>query len=598
MIQYKNQQEKLLNEKIMARMDALYDEKEKMITQYRGEHGYHSTLVNQWVHSTRDSLAYAYERMNRDGEGDFEEAEAILKRVVPLQDINAANDTYGIWSYYMEEPLEKMAPPDWNWADFCGKVLIQILMDYGGRLTDELQQMLRQSVIHCCNSIMRRDMGPHYTNISIMGTLVTMAAGEAFGLENLTSYAGRRLDTLYEFNMGHGAFQEYNSPSYTWVVIDDLAAMTPYIKNEESLRKFRDINDLAWKCIAEHYHYKTKQWAGPHSRFYAMLEDMELQMRIQRALDYRIMLVPLEAEGLAERLPMGFFSSAGVCPDRYIRYFTEPTKENEVDAVYAYGNNPSEREIAVCRQKEAYNLGTFYKNTFWNQRRSHISYYGTEEKPVYCSMKCLHDFYDYSSGLVVTAQDGMRAVSAVSFGTDGGDTHCSLDLIRDASIHASDLRIRFEIGGAVDTVRAVEESEGRFRIETEGEQIRIEFPYAEFGKYPVSFALVEEREHVNETGDHKTSGAVIGIDAVLYHGEPAMIHFKELERCCCGVSFEIVPKGESFAEPAAAGVENGYLWVEQGNLKVTAPASACTIAQFQKEARAYRDEKEYLEIYQ
>lgn len=597
MIRFKNQQEKKLNDAIMARMDALYDENEKMITQYRGEHGYHSTLVNQWVHTTNGSLGYAYERMNRGEEGDFKEAQAILRRVVPLQDTDPAHDTYGIWSYFMEEPLDKMAPPDWNWADFCGKELLHIFMEHGERLDADVREMVRQAVIHCCNSIRRRDMGPHYTNISIMGALITMAAGEAFSLESLIAYAKKRIDTLYEFNMSHGAFQEYNSPSYTWVVVDNLAALMPYIKDEDCRKKFQDINDLAWRCIAEHYHYQTKQWAGPHSRFYAMLEDTQLLMRIQRALDYRIQLVSLDEEGLADKLPMGFFSSDSVCPAQYAHYFTEPTKEAEVDAVFVYGNCPADREIAVCRQKEAYNLGTFYKSTFWNQRRNHISYFGTEEKPVYCGMKCLHDFYDYSSGLMVTAQDGMRTISAVGFGTDGGDTHPSLDMVKDASIEAFDLRIRFEIGGAVDKITAIQEEEGRFLIDMGGEKIRIVFPYAKFGDNPISYTVTEEKEHINETGDHKHTGAIIGIDAILYHGEAKKICFTDLEECCCGVAFEIAAEGESFAGEITAGVMNGRLWVEQDHLRVEAPSAACTMSRFREEAKAYRGGKEYLEIY-
>ena len=597
MIQFRNQQEKLLNQKIMERMETFYDKKEKMMTLYRGANGYHSRLKNQWVHPTRDSLIYAYELMNRGENGDFEVAVEILKRVVPLQNTNPVDKTYGIWSYYMEEPLDQMSPPDWNWADFCGKVLIQVLMDHGNRLENSLKDMLRRAVIHSCNSIIRRDMGPHYTNISIMGTLVTMAAGEIFKLEEFISYAKKRLDILYNFNIGHGAFQEYNSPSYTWIVIDDLAALTPYIKDKEALEKFQELNNLAWKCIAEHYHYQTKQWAGPHARFYAMLEDEELQMRIQRALDYRITLIPLDTEGLADKLPMGFFSVKSVCPDCYVRYFTEPTKNASVDGVFTWGNELKDREIAVCRQTESCNLGTFYKSTFWNQRRNHISYFGTAEEPIYCDLKCLHDFYDYSSGLIVTAQEGLRTVSAVGFCTDGGDTHCSLDMIKDGFIEASDLRIRFEIGGAVKNVEIEEKKEGLYIVNTGREWIRIEFLNAVFGDASVEFAIIEEKDHVNETGVHKTSGTILGIDAVFYHGERRRIDFRELSACCCGIAFEIIPENETFAGGVNAGVTDGTLWVEQEQLKVTAPAAACTMANFNREARAYRYDKEYLELY-
>lgn len=597
MIEFLNPQEKHLNDKIMGRMDKKYDREEAMITQWRGEHGYHSTLVNQMVHPTYDSLSYAYERMNRGTEEDFEEAIRILHRVVPLQDTNSEHDTYGIWPYFMEETLEQMAPPDWNWADFCGKKLLQILIDYKEHIPADLAEMMHQAIIHSCNSIIRRNMGPHYTNISIMGTLVTMVAGEQFGEDSLVEYAKRRLDGLYAFNIGHGAFQEYNSPSYTWVVIDDLASMIPYIKDKEAVKKLEDISGLAWKCIADHFHYKTKQWAGPHARFYGMLEDTQLLMRIQRALSYQISLVPLDEEGLDENLPIGFFSSKSVCPTYYEQYFINPTKENQVDAVFIHGEKPWESEIAVCYQNENFNLGTFYKSNFWNQKRNHISYFGTEEEPVYCSIKCLHDFYDYSSGLIVTSQDKARAVSVTGFGTNGGDTHCNLDMVEDATIKASDLRLRFEIGGATDQVSAMKTGDNTFDIEIADACIRIAFPYAEFGDNQVELQITKEAEHVNETGGHKDIGSAVCIDAILYHGEETDICFTDLTGCCCAITFEVIPKGGQFAEPATASIINGQLVVEQAGLKAEGPQKACTMEAFKELAKAYRDGKEYQEIY-
>ena len=597
MLYFKNEQEKRLYEGIMEKADACFDREVMMPREWRGENGYHSCLVNQYVHSTNASFLYAYELMNRGREEDCRCAEEILRRVLPLQDTDPEHDTYGIWSYFLEESLDEMNPPDWNWADFCGKRLLQIYVEFGHLLSEEVREMVRSAVIHACNSIIRRNMGPHYTNISIMGTLVTMAAGENLKEERLMDYAKERLKKLYDFNMGHGCYQEYNSPSYTWVVIDDIASMIGLIHDEESVRMFKDLNDLAWRCIAEHFHYKTKQWAGPHARFYAMLEDDQLLMRIQRSLNYRIRLLDLEKEGLAEHLPLGFFSFDCVCPKEFERYFVTPNEEASVDAMFVQDEKAENREIAVCFQSEDYTLGTFYRSIFWNQRRNHISYFGTEEAPVYCGLKCLHDGYDYSSGLIVTAQDGARTVSAIGFGTNGGDTHCGLDLVKDATISAEDIRVRFEIGGAVDSVQLEQTDERTFLLKAAGLTLRIRFPYAAFGREKVYFRITEEKEHVNETGGHKDVFCAKCIDAVLYSGERKRICFTELEECCCAVSFEIVPKGGEFRPAAEAGVENGMLTVKQDGLAVQALAAACTMEGFRQQARAWRDGKEYLEIY-
>lgn len=595
MLYFKNEQEKILYNGIMEREDSNFDDSVKMIREWRGENGYHSKIVNAYVHPTSYSLSYAYELLNRGNEEDITRAVEILRKVVPLQDTVPDSRTYGIWSYYLEESLEEMDMPDWNWADFCGKSLLRIYVEYRDFLPEDVKELVKEAILHACNSIIRRNMWPGYTNISIMGTLVTMAAGENLGEERLVAYAKARLKTLYAFNMGHGCFQEYNSPSYTWVVLDDIASMIGYIKDEDSRSKFTELSNLAWHCIAEHYHYKTKQWAGPHARFYAMLEDDVLLMRVQLSLDYQISLVELDREGLVEHLPLGLFSFDSVCPSKYEKYFTT-TVEGNIDAVFVRSEDPAGNEIAVCRNGKDYTLGSFYKSFFWNQKRNHISYFGTAEAPVYCAMKCLHDGYDYSSGLIVTAQDEMRTVSVIGFDTAGGDTHCNLDMVKDATIEAKDMRFRFEIGGAVDNVEVVQTDDRTFLAKMPGAVIRVHFPYASFGDETVRFEVTSEKEHINETGGHKDVLSVKCIDAVFYSGEKKKICFTDLKESCLAVSFEIA-SDENFCEKAEAVVSDGMLRICQEGLAAEAPAMSCKKVEFDQKARAYRGQKEYQEIY-
>ena len=216
---------------------------------------------------------------------------------------------------------------------------------------------------------------------------------------------------------------------------------------------------------------------------------------------------------------------------------------------------------------------------------------------MYCALKCLHDGYDYSSGLIVTAQEGMRTVSAISFGTNGGDTHCNLDMVQNAAISAADMRIRFEIGGAVEDVALSQVDERTFLVHMADTSVKVRFPYGKYGEEEVRFQITEEREHANETGVHREVLHVKCIDAVLYAGERKDHCFREMEECCCGVSFEIVPKEGRFHEDASAVVCDGILTVSQEGLEVKAPATPCRMEEFPEKARAFRAGKEYGEIY-
>lgn len=597
MIHFFSEEEKTLFLEIVARNDGVYDEEVCMPTQWRGENGYHSQIVNRTVHSTVHSFEYALDLMCRGRAEDFFRAEEILRKVLPLQDTDPSHDTYGIWSYYLEEPLDEMNPPDWNWADFCGKKILQMLLEFRTQISDDLVLDMEQALLHACYSIKKRNMGPGYTNISIMGTYVTLAAGEYFCMDDLIDYAKRRLRTLHQFNMDHKAFQEYNSPSYTWIVINDLAAMLTYIKDEESRKLVEDLNDLAWGCLAGHYHYRTRQWAGPHSRFYAMLEDDALLMQIQKALDYRILLVPLDKPGLADSLSNCFFSVRSKCPEKYIPYFTEEREERMEYTRYLVASDKREDEIAASYLSREYTLGTFYKSTFWNQHRSHISYFGSVQAPIYCCLKCLHDGYDYSSGQIATAQDKGNALSVISFATDGGDTHPNLDLVKHASIEAEDLRLRFEIGGAVEHIKVKREGNQMVRVCMDEMEIGICVPYAAFGEVDGTLEIVSQRGHVNETGDPKTVSDVLGIDVILYHGKKKTIDFSELKPCGIVVGFSVLKKGEGMEPIDVSFPKEGFVEAKMGTLRVLAEEKADTLDGFKKTAQAYVNDEEYGQWY-
>jgi hypothetical protein len=595
MHQFLNQKELRLFHRIMERIDADYDEAEGLLTDWRGENGYHSTLSNCTVHSIYKSFEYAYDLMGRGREEDYTRVERILRTLLPLQDTDPTHDTYGIWSYFMEEPLEQMAPPDWNMADFNGKRLLQLLLDYSNHIPDDLIESMKQALLHACKSIMHRNMGPHYSNISIMGAYVTLAAGEYLKEQYLIDYGKKRLKELHQYNMSVGAYQEFNSPSYTWIMIADLSGMLTYIKDEESLVRIEELNDLAWQCLAEHYHERTKQWAGPHSRFYEMLQGDQLLALIQRALKYQITFLSLDKPGLEQQIPFGFFANHTYCPDKYLTCFTSQQEPLMTSTIFVNGDIEADKEIAVTYLEKDFTLGTFYRSVFWNQKRNHISYFGTQEEPAYCALKCLHDGYDYSSGQIVTAQNKNRAVSVIGFATDGGDTHVNLDKIKNASITASDLRIRFELGGAAEKVNLYQESERIFVAELEGTFIRIEIPYVKFDANPIKIEVKDLTKPEDETKTVQGQKPMKYIDIVLYNGPKTIIDFKVLEQCCCAIYFEISSEAPSNTEPATTYLDQDKLIIKQKELRAEGNAAACSLLEFRQSAKAYVDGKEYLD---
>ncbi len=278
-------------EAALTDLDSAYNPAERMLRHPFGSPGYHTQHAGEWVHGTRVAGEYALALCDSGDADRLSRAVGIIDRLLSLQDTNPDSNTYGIWSWFLEEPLPDMAPPDWNWADFIGTYLIQIAMDHGDRLPPDTADRLDQGALHAARSIIRRDVGPAYTNIALMGTHVTFCVGEHYRDDEVLAYARARLRRFVEHTREHGAFSEYNSPTYTSLAARIIARMGRDIEDEAAQPLVSWLYDLVWGDIAQHFHPPTRQWSGPHSRNYSTLLGTRELAFFQRALGGNVRLM-------------------------------------------------------------------------------------------------------------------------------------------------------------------------------------------------------------------------------------------------------------------------------------------------------------------
>ncbi len=507
----------------LKREEPHYDPRERMIRAEVASVGYHTTLRSGHVHKTRESLTYAVGLLDAGGEERRQRAAGIIERVIALQDREPESKTCGIWSWYLEEPLETMSPPDWNWADFCGVQLLEAWLDHRDRLPETLVRKMRESIEHAARSIQRRDVTPRYTNIAIMGTYVTLMAGVHFKLDDLLAYARERLRRVHKHIIEQGSFTEYNSPTYSTVVIAELARMSMRVRNREDLRLIGEIDDLAWKHVATHFHPPTRQWAGPHSRSYRT--DIRIYKKVLSVLQTAC---GGQAEIIDEKpVPhdIGYAKLRFQCPERYIRYFT--TLESARTTLEIFDTRPPTPIKGTTYLHPQFTLGTVNQGSFWNQRRSILAYWGRPDEPTYLHARVLHDDYDYSSARAFTSQYESVALTAVVFATDGGDTHPGLDKVKNGAIHAKDLRLRFEIGGSVGGVRIEKRDapETHFRITDRGVTVLIAPFASRFDGRPVEWEI--------------GGGEKRWIDAVCYQGEARDLNFLNMQEAFVAFALQL-----------------------------------------------------------
>ena len=257
-------------EEALADYDARYSEEHRMVgCTYKGP-GYHTRVPDgTWAHAVREALDYAVALLTTEDVGRHARATDVIAKVLALQDTCPESESYGIWPYLLEEPLEQMARPDWNTADFCGDRLVQILIGHEGKLPTELAAGVRTSLRHGAASIVKRNVGPGYTNIAIAGASVTLAAGEVLPDPELVEYGRERLRRFVEHTRHHGGFNEYNSPGYGVFALRLCEWIMHFVHDPAARELALDVHRLGWLAVADHFHVGTHQWAGPHSRNYS-----------------------------------------------------------------------------------------------------------------------------------------------------------------------------------------------------------------------------------------------------------------------------------------------------------------------------------------
>ena len=581
MITVKREADKIFFENFMNNLDKSYDEKASMTSYFMGENTpAHSKLKNKTVHDTRNSFEYAYHLLRRNNDGDVTRAHDVLYRVLQYQDINPNSKTYGIWPYYIEEPLYEMVAPDFNWADFNGKTILRILLHHESKLTNDIKMRLKDSVYHACMAIIKRNVGPDYTNISVMGSYVTIIAGEYFGWADIFAYGKERLKKLYEYNTNNGSFSEFNSPTYTFTALFDLSDFVLEAKDNESFNYANTLLDMIWETLALHYHPQTGQLAGPHYRAYSFLLDDNTKFTLEKGLNHQINLAD-SIENLIDKNFCYDFSHEIKCPEKFIPYFTEKLKERVMDQTFRPGTT------AYTYFNNNFTVGSLSLLVSWNQHKNVLGYFGSIEKPIAFNLRFLHDNYDYCSALMGTVQDKNKVLTGVNFVTDFGDTHGVLDPVKNATISAESMVLQYVFKGAVDELKVEKISDKSFCIKHKecGVNLIIDFPYVIFDDF-------KTKSEFEKNGDE------LYFNLVLYKGERRDFNFALIKKAALIASLEI-SVGEINKTETEILEKDGRIKADFNNLSVDLPLIPGTFGDYcvNRATKLYRNGEIYEPLY-
>lgn len=541
-----------------------YDPVENMVLSKITAWQYHIDTVGVTYHHVLSTFRYAKALLNLEDPNMVPRAcEAILAGIAQ-QDTVPGSKTLGVWPYYKEEPLAtKRSPADFNMADFNAAVLLDIYMGYQNQLPATVLEKIKKALILAARSIEKRNMGPGYTNIAIMGTYVTYMVSHLFDLADMQAYASKRLKNFYNYTIEKNGFSEYNSPTYTITALDEITRMLRHIVEPEDRKMVVKLNEVAWDIMARHFHKPTGQWAGPNSRSYSTFLNQEKFFSI----------LYFSSKG---KVDFGFrnYNAAEILlryemPEKYVAWFNSPAYPRTEHDLF----EPGEPQVkGTTFLEKDFVLSSANRSCMWNQRRPFTAYWGTMKSPRYMQVQFLHDDYDFSSAAMFSYQAENRILAGINLYLDGGDKHIGIDKIKDRKIKGKDLRIRFKFGGTSSDkdFKIPPKGNTAFTLPVDGFNFNIHLFQASFNKE-------------NGFWEKGSDGKDAWVDYVIYSGREKEIDLSAIQEAAWAFTFSMTRKGEKIpASKPEYNVENNEMKVSWGALNISIPVNLLPLGPYPK----------------
>lgn len=518
-----------------------FDPAQNMVLRKITEWQYHIDTVGVTYHYIQDTHRYALALLNLRDDALVKRASDAILAGIAQQDANPESRTFGVWPYYKEEPLAtKRTPADFNMADFNAVVLLDIYMNHQDRLPAATVAKIKEALIRAARCIQKRNQGPDYTNIALMGTYVTYMVSHLFGVTDMQTYAFLRLKRFYDYTKEKGGFTEYNSSNYTITALNEITRMRQHIIEPRARKMVDELNDIVWGIIARHFYKPSGQWVGAQSRSYStFLKQDAFYSLLYRASGGNVNFGKKDDDAYEILLRPQM-------PAHYYAMFNAPKYPRTEYDVF----EPAEPKVTgEAYMTPSYALSTANRSCLWNQRRPFTAYWGAASSPRYLQVQFLHDGYDFSSAAIFSAQRKNAVLSGIDLFLYGGDKHLGLNPLKTGIFKAGDLRIRFRLGGtsAIPSLSLPKDPSAEFSFVLDGFTFSIRMFKA---------SLDGQAGYWQTGGDGKDSW----IDYVIYAGAQKEFDLTRIHEAIWAFTFAMAKPGEKMhaSAPVSSASDNMF----------------------------------------
>ncbi len=239
---------------------------------------------NGVYHESRRGARLAAQLVANGTDQDLQLAERVLDAVLACQERHPDDPHYGNYLWMAEDEVVE----DLNAVEFNLESLIPMMIRYRDRLPAAMQARVLDAIRLGLREIERLDVLAAYSNIAVLDIVNTTLGGELLSDPRIAARGRRKLVEWMAFTDLHGIPFEYNSPTYTPVVIRALKLLTDLTEHCEIRVRARTAAARLGLSAALHLHPRTGRWAGPHSRAYhptVVCETEPEQRTFERWLD-------------------------------------------------------------------------------------------------------------------------------------------------------------------------------------------------------------------------------------------------------------------------------------------------------------------------
>jgi len=219
---------------------------------------------NGVFHESRQGANLAEQLVANGTPEDLELAHKILNATLICQEVLPNDPHYGNF-YWMAEDEVVI---DLNAVEFNLERLIPMMIQHRERLEPDMQMRVIEAIRLGLDEIRNLNVHVAYSNITMLDILNSCLGGELLGNHEIAQRGYDKLIKWIAFTDLSGIPREYNSPTYTPVIIRSLKRLIDLTTHEPTRIRAKTLVARLALSVMHHIHRGTGRWAGPHSRAY------------------------------------------------------------------------------------------------------------------------------------------------------------------------------------------------------------------------------------------------------------------------------------------------------------------------------------------